>query len=326
MYFSKRVLLPVILSLLMCLVFTGCSLVKLNFGSSITPLEEKVISGEGENKVLVLNIEGVISNQKKKSLMGSQVDVGMVERVRETLQKAVEENDIKALVLKINSPGGTVTSSDIIYHEIKVFKEKQNLPVYAWVVDLAASGGYYIAQAADTILAHPTSITGSIGVITVKVNLKGLMDKVGVEWEIIKSGDKKDFLSPFRAITQEERQLFQETIDNFYQRFVQIIAENRKELNQDQVTALADGRIFSSEQALNLNLIDHIAYRDEAEDLIKNDLGVEKIKLVTYRRSGEYKSNIYSSLPSQPVINLVNLNMNILPKNSGPHFFYLWMP
>ncbi len=326
MFFSKGFFFFAIPSLLMCLVLTGCSLVKLNFGNSITPLEEKVVSGEGENKVLVLNIEGVISNQKKRSLMGSQVDVGMVERVRETLQKAVEENDIKALILKINSPGGTVTSSDIIYHEIKFFKEKQNLPVYAWVVDLAASGGYYIAQAADTILAHPTSISGSIGVITVKVNLKGLMDKVGVEWEIIKSGDKKDFLSPFRAITQKERQLFQETIDNFYQRFVRIIAENRKKLDHGQVTALADGRIFSSEQALKLHLIDHIAYRDEAEDLIKNDLGVKKIKLVTYQRSGEYKSNVYSSLPSQPVINLVNLNMNILPKNPGPHFFYLWMP
>ncbi|QPJ63250.1 MAG: signal peptide peptidase SppA [Candidatus Nitronauta litoralis] len=326
MIFNEKNILKIILSILLCAFLAGCSLVKLNFGSSISPLEEKVISGEGDAKVLILNIEGFISNQKKRTLMGSQSDVGMVERVRETLQKATEEEDIQALVLKINTPGGTVTSSDIIYHELKRFKEDRKIPVYAWVVDLAASGGYYIAQAADKILAHPTSITGSIGVITVKVNLQGLMDKVGVDWEVIKSGEKKDFLSPFRAITAEERKLFQETIDHFYKRFVKIIAENRKNLTEDQVKSLADGQVFSSEKALNNNLIDQIAYRDEAIELIKKDLGVDKIKLVTYRRSGEYKSNLYSSISGQPVINLVNLNLNFLPENPGPHFFYLWMP
>ncbi len=326
MKFARFIYLRICLFFLLPAILAGCSLVKLNFGSSISPLEEKVISGEGETKVLILNIEGFISNQKKRSLMGTQTDVGMVERVRETLEKAAEEKDIKALVLKINTPGGTVTSSDIIYHEIERFKEDQNIPVYAWVVDLAASGGYYIAQSADKILAHPTSITGSIGVITVKVNLEGLMDKVGVDWEVIKSGDKKDFLSPFRAITAEERELFQETIDHFYKRFVSIIAKNRKTLTEDQVKSLADGRVFSSKKALDLNLIDQIAYRDEAIGLIKKDLGVKDFKLVTYQRSGEYKSNMYSSMPGQPVINLVNLNMNFLPENPGPHFFYLWMP
>ncbi len=326
MLLTNRRNFPLSLGMVVCLVFSGCSLVKLNFGSTLAPLEEKVVSGEGDTKVLLLNIEGLISNQKKRTLMGSQTDVGMVERVRETLEKATEENDIKALVLKINSPGGTVTSSDIIYHEIQRFKEDRKIPVYAWVVDLAASGGYYIAQSADKILAHPTSITGSIGVITVKVNLQGLMDKVGVDWEVIKSGEKKDFLSPFRAITDEERKLFQETIDHFHERFVSIIAKNRKGLNSSQVKSLGDGRVFSSDRALKLNLIDQIAYRDEAVDLIKKDLGVDKIKIVTYRRSGEYKSNLYSSMPSQPVINLVNLNMNFLPENPGPHFFYLWMP
>ncbi len=285
-----------------------------------------MVSGEGDQKILLINIEGMITNQKRRTWTGSQYDVGMVERVREALEKADKENDIKAVVLKINSPGGTVTSSDIIYHEIKKFKEKRKIPVYAWVVDLAASGGYYIAQAADKILAHPTSITGSIGVITIKVNLKGLMDKVGVDWEIVKSGDKKDFLSPFRAITDEERRLFQETIDHFYKRFVSIIAENRNGLNLEQVKALADGRVYSSEQALNLKLIDQTAYRDELEMLIKKDLGVDKIKMVTYYRSGEYKSNVYSATPGPQVVNMVNLNMNFIPQNPGPHFFYLWMP
>lgn len=315
-----------ILLLILGPLLGGCSLVKLNLTPGVTPFEEKVVSGEGDHKVLMIPIEGVISNMKKRSLMGGQYDVGMVEKVRETLIKAGEDPGIKALVLKINSPGGTVTSSDIIYHEIRKFREEKKIPVYAWVVDMAASGGYYISLAADKIIAHPTSITGSIGVITVKVNLKGLMDKVGVDWEIIKSGDKKDFLSPFRAITDEERQLFQETIDDFYNRFVKTIAENRKGLDESDVRSLADGRVFTSAQAIEKKLIDQIAYRDEAEDLIKKDLGVETIKVVTYIRSGEYKSNLYSSIPETPVINLVNLNLNFIPESPGPHFFYLWLP
>lgn len=258
--------------------------------------------------------------------MGAQVDVGMVERVREILEKAAEDKSIKALVLRVNTPGGTVTSSDMIYHEITEFKKKNKLKVYALVMDLAASGGYYIAQSADTIIAHPTSLIGSIGVIVVKVNLAGLMDKVGVSWEVVKSGDKKDFLSPFRPLTDEERKLFQETIDAYHARFLNTISRSRPVLRRDQLEILADGRVFTAEKAKEHKLIDRVGYLDEAREFIKEELGIKEFSLITYHRSGEYKTNIYSGPTGPQNINLFNMNLNLLPDTPEPHFMYLWMP
>ena len=244
----------------------GCA--TFNLGPSIKPLKEKTLMGKGSDKVLLLEIQGLISNQDKRSLTGFPVKKGMVETVREILMKAEEDDDIKALLLRINSPGGTVTSSDIIYHEIMAFKEKMKIKVYVSIVDLAASGGYYIAMSGDTIMAHPTSLTGSIGVIAVKINVAGLMDKIGVDWEVVKSGDKKDFLSPLRALTAEERKLFQQTIDSFHNRFVGTIVKNRPGLQLEAVQILADGRIYNSEQALEAKLIDKIGYLDDTLELI----------------------------------------------------------
>ena len=183
-----------------------------------------------------------------------------------------------------------------------------------------------IAQAADRIIVHPTSLTGSIGVIALKMNLSGLMDKVGVDFEVVKSGDHKDFLSPFRALTKDERLIFQETIDNLHQRFVSTIEDNRKQLNRDEIKKLADGRIYTSQQALDAKLIDQIAYMDEAEEFIKKDLKLDAMRLVIYHRTGQYKSNIYSSLPVPPSINFNFVNLNFIPETPGPNFMYLWMP
>ena len=256
-YWIKIILLLTVLSM-----SSGCAIFNLSLGPKVSPLEEKVLSGKGDDKILVIDIKGLISNKKTKTIFGSQVDVGMVEKVSEVLKKADDDDQIKALLLRINSPGGTVTSSDIIYHQIKSFKKKKGIPVYALFMDLAASGGYYVAQAADKIIAHPTSVTGSIGVISLKMNFKELLDKVGVDFEVVKSGEKKDFLSPFRAFTDEERRLFQETIDSMHQRFVDTVLENRRGINRASMKNLADGRIFTSQQALDSKLIDHIAYVD----------------------------------------------------------------
>jgi protease-4 len=321
--FLKVRLLSVVL---LFVIFNGCTLFKINVTPSLSPLKEKTVSGEGGNKVLLIDIKGVISNKKEVSALGVQMNVGLVDRVRETLKKAEKDDDIKALILRINTPGGTVTSSDIIYHEIKTFKERKKIKVYAVVMDLAASGGYYVAQSADRIFAHPTSLTGSIGVIAMKMNVSGLMDKVGVDFEVVKSGDHKDFLSPFRSLTKVERRVFQETIDDMHHRFVSIIEDNRKQLNRDEIKELADGRIYTSKQALNAKLIDQIAYMDDAEKFIKKDLALDEIRIVVYHRAGQYKSNIYSSTPVPPSINFNFVNLNLLPESPGPNFMYLWMP
>jgi protease-4 len=312
-----------ILILLASILSQGCSI---KFGPSLGSFDETVISGDGDDKVLLLEVQGFISNTSKKSVLGQKMEVGMVEKIREILAIAEKDSDIKALWVKINTPGGTVTSSDIIYHEIKMFKKRRNIKVYASVLDMAASGGYYIAVAADKIIAHPTSLVGSIGVIAVKLNAENLMGKVGLEWEVVKSGDKKDFLSPFRPFTPEERKLFQETIDGFHNRFVDVIAENRSQLDIDTVRQLADGRIYSSKQAKKSGLIDNIAYMDETVNIIKDDLGSSEIQVVTYHRPGQFKSNVYSSLPVNTSIKLIDLKLDILPKSNGPAFLYYWMP
>ncbi len=321
-----RIGIKLIFLLIFFFVHSGCAFFSLSLGSRISPLEETVVSGEGDDKVLVIAINGLISNKKSKTIFGNVMEVGMVERIRETLKKADADDQIKAILLKINSPGGTVTSSDIIYHQLKSFKNKKGIRVYAIFMDLAASGGYYVAQAADKIFAHPTSVTGSIGVISLKMNLKNLLDKVGVEFEVVKSGEKKDFLSPFRPFTVEERGLFQETIDSMHQRFVDTILENRPGISRASMKSLADGRIFTSQQALAFKLIDHIAYLDEAEELIKQDMAVQKLKFVVYSRPGQYKNNLYSALPYSPTINLLNVDLNFLPLNLESKFLYLWLP
>lgn len=304
----------------------GCTLFNIHIGPQVSALKEKVISGKGEEKILLVDIHGVINNRKSRSLLGSTVEMGMVERIKEILEKAEEDEDVKALLLRINSPGGTVTSSDIIYNELKQFKKRKNIKIYAVFMDLAASGGYYVALAADRIFIHPTSITGSIGVIAMKVNLEELMKKLGMDWEVVKSGDKKDFMSPLRPFTEEERKLFQETIDSFHRRFVKIIVENRPGLDLAAVNILADGRIYTARQALENKLVDQIGYLDDVVEFIKSDLGIPDLTVNTYYRSGQYKSNIYSSLSGSLNINLVNIDLSAIPLNTPPLFMYLWMP
>ena len=297
----------------------------INLGPQIESLEEVVVEeGSGDEKILLIDIDGPISNRPKKTLVGFQSETGMVDRIREILKKAENDKKIKGILLRINSPGGTVTSSDIIYHEIKSFKERYNVKVYVSVVDVAASGGYYIAMAGDSIMAHPTSLVGSIGVLALKINLEGLIGKVGVEWEVVKSSEKKDFMSPFRPLTKEERTLFQETIDSYYNRFVDVVVLNRSRLDARAVKILADGRVYNARQALEKYLVDSIGYLQDIVKLAKKELNQPGLKVVTYGRPREYKSNYYSSMGSVPKINLINLDMGFDWNQISPQFLFLW--
>jgi len=315
--------LPLV-GLVLAVLISGCATI--NLGPSLGELKEVTIEGEGPGKILLVNVDGVINNQKDKTFSGSTVRLGMVEKIRSIVEKAEKDDAIKALLIKINSPGGTVTASDIIFHLLKTYKEKRKIRIYIQVMDLAASGGYYIALAGDEIIAHPTSLIGSIGVIALKVNLQELMTKVGVSWEIVKSGDKKDFMSPFRSFTKEERELFQETIDRFHNRFVTLIAENRSTLDIPQVQSLADGRVFDAEQAKDLKLIDHIGYVTDTVQRIMSDLNNSNLKLVTYHRNNDFQGNIYSQFQKPTSFNLINLDLGFNPNALSPYFLYIWSP
>ncbi|OGL46983.1 MAG: signal peptidase, partial [Candidatus Schekmanbacteria bacterium RBG_16_38_10] len=228
------------------------------------PLKEVFISGKGNDKILMIDISGIISEAGGSGVSGLFSNEDMVASIKEQLEKAKEDNRIKAVILRINSPGGTVTASDIIYNEIKKFKEENDIKIISCMMDVGASGAYYIAMASDVVIAHPTALTGSIGVIFENFNVEGLFNKLGIKDASIKSGDKKDIGSPFRAITEEEKEILQEVNDNLYQRFFDVVYEGREELDRDDVKRLADGRIYSAEQALEEKLIDKIGYLDDA--------------------------------------------------------------
>lgn len=288
------------------------------------PLEETQVGGTGKAKILLLEVSGVISSQEGDGLAPTP---SLIANVKEQLTRAAQDDAVKAVVLRINTPGGTVTASDIIHHELKVFKANRKVPVVASIMDVGASGGYYVASAADSVLAHPSSVTGSIGVIMLTMNARGLLEKVGVEATAVTSGPRKDMGSPFRAMTPEERAIFQGLIDAFYQRFLNVVQEGRPNLQMDQIKKLADGRIYTGEQAKASGLVDDIGYLDDAVELAKKKAGLTEARVIMYRRPGEYSNNVYSKLAApSPLASLAALDLQSLVRGGTPQFMYLWMP
>jgi len=289
------------------------------------PVKEMELTGKGDGKVLLLDLSGVISAQDKEGIIPQP---NMLATFKEELTRAAKDDRIKAVVVRINSPGGTVTASDILYHELREFKAKKKVPVIASMMDVGASGGYYLAMAADNVLVHPSTVTGSIGVIMLTVNARGLLEKVGVEASAITSGPRKDMGSPFRVMTPEERGIFQSVIDSFYQRFLAVVQEGRPNLSAEQIKKLADGRIYSGDQAKAAGLIDEVGYLDDAIQLAKKKAGLTEARVVTYGRRGEYQNNIYSRLfgASPGITGLANLDLMSMVRGGTPQFMYLWMP
>ena len=280
---------------LVLLVATGCTS---SLFPKTSPLEEVVLSGEGRDKVLLVEISGVLTSAKPGGLLDRFFDrLSLPARFKEELAKAEDDEDVKAIVLRINTPGGTVTASDILYHEIKELKKTREIPVIASIMDLGTSGGYYVAMAADRVVAHPSSVTGSLGVIMLTLNASGLMEKIGVRANAVTSGPHKDMGSPFRTMTEQDRAIFQGVIDNFYDRFLRVIEQGRPNLKPDTIRQLADGRIYSATQAKGHGLVDVIGYVDDALELAKKKAGIEEAQVIMYRRSGGHHPNIYAQGP-----------------------------
>jgi len=312
---------------LFCL--SGCSLIKVSLIPSTKPLEEKVLEGKGTPKILLVDLDGIISFKEETSGLQLKTKPSKAALFREVFRKAESDSDVVGVIIRINSSGGTVSASDTIYHEIMSFKQKRNIPVYTYIMELAASGGYYVASASDRIVASPTAITGSIGVIAMKFNVEELLSKVGISNETYKSGPKKDFWSPFRPSTPEEQKMLQDIIDRLFARFVGVVYANRQKLlTEQEVRGLADGRILTADEALKAKLIDQVAYLDETIDTMKKALDIKEARVVTYARPETFTSNIYSEMPqSGPlVINLLSINAEDFSMFSGAQFMYLWRP
>ena len=320
-----------ILSMFVLLLWflSGCTLANISLIPRTEPLEEISLEGAGKSKILIIDLDGVITFKEEKGYLNLSTRPSKVAFFRESLRKAGEDPDVEGLIVRINSPGGSVAASDAIYHEILTFKQNRKIPIIAYITEVCASGGYYVASAADRIIASPAAVTGSIGVIAMKINLEGLFSKIGVAGEAYKSGPKKDFWSPFRPSTPEERKMLQELINRFYNRFISVVHANRQKLlTEQEIRSLSDGRIFAADEALETKLIDRVAYLDETIEMIKEELHIAEAKVITYARPAMYKSNIYSEIPQQApqVINLISINAEDLALFSGVQFMYLWNP
>jgi protease-4 len=317
-----------IISTLFVLLFSACAMPRISlFTDDTTALKEFTLQGKGKDKILVIPIKGKISDSTTKGFIFTKPS--LIQEVVSQLKLAEKDKRIKAVILKIDSPGGTVTASDILYHEIVAFKKRTGLKLVVAMMDVAASGGYYISMPADFIFAHPTTITGSIGVIFMQPKVNGLMEKIGVGVDINTSGKNKDMGSPFRGSTDEEQMLFQELTDELGKRFLNLVAIHRK-LDKSELSQISTASIYLAPKALELGLIDKIGY---LEDVILETTKLaglsQKARIIIYRRTQYPNDNLYNTAVDRQGgqgLSLIDLN---LPESTSPldtGFYYLWMP
>lgn len=259
----------------------------------------KNISVFSGDRVALIRIEGVILNSRKTI---------------DQLKKYDEDNRVKAIVLRVDSPGGGVVPSQEIYEEVKKIKDKGEKKIVVSMGSVAASGGYYIASPAHKIVANPGSITGSIGVIMELANIEGLLEKIGVKSVVIKSGKHKDLASVFRGMSDEEKEIIQQVLDDVHKQFIEAVAKGRG-IKEEEVRVLADGRIFTGRQAKELGLIDELG---NLEDSIKIAAQISGIKGEPKVVTDEKKPNIFELLSGK------FLGQGMDPFKSRINFSYLF--
>jgi len=271
--------------------------------------EEVIQAGPRTTKIAVITVQGIIDGEQAQDIY-------------QQLKRASDDKRVKGLILRVNSPGGTISGSDQICNEIRKYRKEKDKPVVAFMQGVAASGGYYVSVGCDKIVAEPTVITGSVGVIAGHFVLQELLEeKLGIQPAIFKSGEKKDWPSPFRPVTEEQRQYIQDKLINpAYNRFVQVVAEGRGEvLTLADVKRLSDGSIYGAEEALSEKLIDEIGYIDEAIEQVKLLAGIEKAQVVEYRKPFSLAYLLNSRSRS-----ILKIDKSTLYELSTPQILYLW--
>jgi protease-4 len=295
-------------------------------------LQEHVVERESPlayYKLALIDVEGVLTEGRSRSLLGAERE-DPLSVFQEKLDRAARDPRVRGVLLRINSPGGSVTASDVMYSEVLRFRERTGKPVTAYLLNVGASGGYYLACAASSIHAHPTSITGSIGVIMIAPQVTGTMHKLGIETNVIKSGPMKDAGSPFREMRPEERAWFQSLIDRMYERFLEVVGRSRRQIDPAELRELADGRVYIASDAAARGLLDGVGSLRDAIAAARAAAGLadKKILVVEYARPPARRANIYSRYPadSGAQVNLINIELPETLRSGTPQFMYLWAP
>ncbi|MGB7156664.1 MAG: signal peptide peptidase SppA [Tepidisphaeraceae bacterium] len=287
--------------------------------------EIPVAGGRSSDKIAVIEVAGILVNARTGGFL--QPTENKLSLFKEQLDRAATDDKVKAVVLRVNSPGGTVTASDTMYTLLTRFKEKTRKPVIASLQEVAASGGYYVACASDEVMACPTSVVGSIGVIFNTYDVQNGLSKIGVRAEAIKSGPLKDMGSPFKAITPEERAVMQGMVDEYYARFVSVVKEHRTIDGDDNIRTATDGRVFSGEQALKLGLVDRTGLLEDAIKLARQTANAPGAKVIMYKRPYGYAGSIYANGPTPaPQANVTHLQLPGSDSLMPTGFYYLWQP
>jgi protease-4 len=270
--------------------------------------EEVIEEGPRSAKIAIVSIDGVIDEQQAQDVYWQ-------------LKTAREDKSVKGVIIRVNSPGGTISGSDQIHNEIIKYRDDTNHPAVAFMQGVAASGGYYSSVACNEIIAEPTAITGSIGVIMEYLVLQQLLeDKLGINPIVVKAGAKKDWPNPFQMPTDEQLQYMQERIIGpAYKRFVQVVVDGRSELTEEDVNRLADGSIYWADKALEEKLIDGIGYLTDAIDKTKSLAGVKKSQVVEYRKP----FSLADILGAKTNVSL-KIDRRTLYEVAVPQALYLW--
>ena len=287
--------------------------------------EVQVSGGRGSDKIALIEVEGMLINARTGGFL--QPTENKVSLFKEQLNRAAADKNVKAVVLRVNSPGGTVTASDTMYELLTRFRERTKKPIIASLQEVAASGGYYVACAADEIVASPTSVVGSIGVIVNTFDASRGLDKLGIRSEAIKSGPLKDMGSPFKAMTADERSVMQGMVDEYYARFLSVVREHRNLATEEKARMATDGRVFSGKQALEVGLVDQVGLLEDAIKLARQTGKAPGARAIMYKRPYGFSGSIYANGPAPtPNANVTHLHIpgtdSILPTG----FYYLWQP
>ncbi len=296
-----------IIANIVLLLTLAASVIIFAAGKSEYFLEKVLEEGPAANKIAVIKIEGIIDNK-------------LAENVSQQIKAAKKDKTVKAVIFRTNSPGGSVSASDRLYDQISRFRAEANKPAVAFMETVAASGGLYTSCACDKIIAEPTTITGSIGVIMGHLVLQELFEqKLGIKPVIVKSGPKKDWPTSFEPVTEEQIQYINEKlITPAYERFVGIVAKSRKDvLTVEQIRVLADGSIYNAPEALENKLIDEVGYMPEAIALVKSLAKITDARVVEYEKPFSFESFLDTK-------SIFRLDRDAIYELTTPQLMYLW--
>ncbi len=295
----------------------------LGLESSVVVNETVVESGDFDSRIASLTVDGTILDQGSSTFF-EEVTYDHQAFVA-SLDAILEDETVKGIVLHVNSPGGGVIESAEIHSKLVQIKEERQIPIYVSMGSYAASGGYYIAAPADKIYASKETITGSIGVIMQAINYEKLAEKVGIEFETIKSGEHKDMFSGARASTAEEKAMLQEMINESYEEFVDIVEQGRG-MTEAEVKRVADGRILGGTQAMEAGLVDEIGTKEDAIAALRADFQLEDAELFEYDSAGDSLasllgvkvSSFFGPTPEEKML------QKVLSTSNSPRMMYLY--